>query len=101
MEKSFIRKYSDYINNNPKGYWFKRKIYGWGWIPATKEGLAIILIFIVLLFVIGYDFALNGQYSNKGILLFYIKIVVLVLLLVFICYRTGEKPKWSWGFSKK
>jgi hypothetical protein len=25
----------DYLRNNPQRYWFKRKLYGWGWTPAT------------------------------------------------------------------
>ena len=30
--------FKEYIRNNPKGYWFKRKLYGWGWFPVKWEG---------------------------------------------------------------
>ena len=26
---ALFKKYLDYVNDNPKGYWFKRKLYGW------------------------------------------------------------------------
>ncbi len=26
-----IKKYLNYIKDNPEHYWFKAKIYGWGW----------------------------------------------------------------------
>jgi hypothetical protein len=29
-----FKEYTDYLKDNPQGYWFKRKLYGWGWTPA-------------------------------------------------------------------
>ncbi len=44
-----FQKYRDYINNNPKGYWFKNKIYGWGWTPVTWQGWCVIFVYISLI----------------------------------------------------
>jgi len=32
---------------------------------------------------------------------FFAQIVVAVVLLLVIAWRTGEPPKWQWGFPKK
>lgn len=32
-----FKNYLDYIRDNPHGYWFKRKLYGWGWTPVTWQ----------------------------------------------------------------
>ena len=44
-----INKYIEYFKNNPEGYWFKRKIYGWGWTPVKWQGWVTILVFVVLM----------------------------------------------------
>jgi len=31
--------YTDYLKNNPKGYWFRRKLYSYGFnLPACRVG---------------------------------------------------------------
>jgi hypothetical protein len=65
--------------------WFKTKLYGWGWVPATWEGWAV-TIGIVL-----YIASTYGKTHN----LYYL--IIPLTILVIICYLTGEKPKWRWG----
>lgn len=81
---------------NNKKLWFKRKLYGWGWEPATKEGWLVILIYIILLILIITN--LGDIKSPKDLIL---KIVspsfILSLALIFVCYKKGEKPRWQWG----
>lgn len=70
--------------------WFKRKLYGWGWTPITWEGWAVIIIWVVFfLFVIK---RMNQASVNNIIVVF-----VMTALLIFICYKKGEKPRWQWG----
>lgn len=80
-----------------KTYWFKRKRFGWGWTPATWQGWTVVLVFIVLLTanmvrkyeVINEDaFYLHYLLPETGIL---------ILILIAICFLTGESPKWQWG----
>jgi len=95
-----MNRYIDYLKDNPEGYWFKRKIFGWGWTPATWQGWAITIVYLVI--VIG--FALTIDENSPGselIFTFFLPFVLLTLAFIRIAYKTGEKPKWTWGFPKK
>jgi hypothetical protein len=92
-----------YIRDNPKRYWFKRKIWGWGWIPATWQGwsVTILYVFLILLLVITKEEYVSGNSdSGSNFLVFGLPFLVLTGLLMFIAYKKGEKPKWQWGFPK-
>ncbi|MDO8564383.1 MAG: hypothetical protein Q7R88_00100 [bacterium] len=96
-----LKRYLEYFKDNPEGYWFKRKLYGWGWMPVRWQGWAVLVIFAVL-------FTLNvlrldaGSHSvSDARVMFAPSTVILVLILIGICWKTGEKPKWQWGLPKK
>ena len=94
---SFFRRYVRYLRDNPEHYWFKRKIFGWGWTPATWEGWAILLIFIAI--ITANAFRLDDEfYIPETVYYFVGETAVLVLVLIYICYKTGEPPKWMWYF---
>ncbi len=101
MKKSVFKKYEDYLKNNPKGYWFKRKLYGWGWVPVKLQGWMVILAFIGILLLNGLYFSSNlspsGGPSTAGLTLFFVVIIVSVTAMIMICYAKGEKPRWGWG----
>ena len=97
---NIIKNYIEYLKDNPKGYWFKRKLYGWGWTPATWQGWAVTLLAVGL--IIANAIRVGEQQMNdadtiKQILL---PTFILVLVLVVVSYRKGEKPKWTWGRPK-
>ncbi len=75
-----------------KDIWFKRKLYGWGWYPSTWQGFFITLVFILLLVYIAVEFLVKGKFIEYFGLL-----ILLIILLMYICYKKGEKPRWSWG----
>ena len=79
-----------------KKLWFKRKKYGWGWYPVTWQGWAIIVAYIALLLFFAGTID-NNSPTKEIIFTFFIPGIVLTALLIRICYRTGEKPKWQWG----
>lgn len=85
--------YRSYLADNPKGYWFKRKLYGWGWTPARKEGWVATIFY--LLFIVGVVSAAEMKLITEtlGIGLF----VFSTLAFITLCWRTGEPPKWQWG----
>jgi len=69
--------------------WFKRKKYGWGWIPSSIEGwLVIILACAIIIY-----FASKVEENSINILYAILAAVVLVI----INYIKGEKPRWQWG----
>jgi hypothetical protein len=94
---NLVRDYIDYLWDNPEHYWFKRKLYGWGWDPATKEGWFTLIVFIGLL--VWNAFRLESLALPEPELALYaiLQTGALVLVLLAICYKTGEKPKWQWG----
>lgn len=79
-----------------KKLWFKAKLYGWGWYPSTWEGWLIIFGFVAaesLLFSLTRFYSLGQQQA----LLFVGLSLVLAGILILICYKKGEKPRWRWG----
>lgn len=80
-----------------KKLWFKAKHYGWGWYPVTWQGGVIIAVYAGL---IAFFFSKADATSHSGsdtLIKFAIPFIVTTSALSFICYKTGEKPKWRWG----
>lgn len=69
--------------------WFKRKLYGWGWTPATWQGWLVVGIWALF-------FTFSMLYVNdlwlKNLIIF-----ISIIILLAICYKKGEPPKWQWG----
>ena len=97
---NFIQKYIKYLKDNPKNYWFKRRLYGWGWVPAKWQGWVVIIIFIIFLLKSGSDMESNPEPTDSELQTFFIKIILSVVVVILICYKTGEKPRWQWGLPK-
>lgn len=97
-----IKEYIEYLRNNPHGYWFKRKLYGWGWTPVKWQGWLVLFVYIIgalLLFRISVldTFDELHQPLTRDILInFLLKLTLLTVILIFICYKKGEKPRWQW-----
>ncbi len=98
---SFIKYYIDYLKDNPKGYWFKAKLYGWGWVPVKWQGWGTILVFVLLLSLNGFYLASKTVPTDGELKWFFVRILFLVFVLIFVCYKKGEKPHWQWGPPKK
>lgn len=73
-----------------KQLWFKRKTYGWGWVPVTWQGWLVILVWagIFALTILGFD----HEWLKNTVLA-----LILVIMLIGICVVKGEKPRWQWG----
>lgn len=99
-EKNFFQRYKDYFHDNPKNLWFKRKIYGWGWVPVKLQGWLVILAFVLFLVWNALNVS-NGQVPTQSELFWFVaRIIVAAGVLIFICYKKGESPRWQWGFPK-
>jgi len=93
---SFIQEYKTYLKNNPEGYWFKRKLYGLGWIPANKEGCAVLSTY--LLFVLGLAaWAETNITDAQTVSHVVVPVLAATAVLLLITYKTGEPLKWQWG----
>jgi hypothetical protein len=93
-----IKEYITYLKDNPEHFWFKRKLYGWGWTPATWEGWIVILVYLVCVIVPTRALVMlaraNGDDMPPPFKL--IPLVVFTTILIVICYKKGEKPRWQW-----
>lgn len=95
-----IKEYIEYLKDNPKGYWFKRKLYGWGWTPVTWQGWLTVLAYVVIILAFSVTIDSNSP-PREVFFTFILPVTLLTLALLRICYRKGEKPKWQWGPQEK
>lgn len=77
--------------------WFKAKKYGWGWYPATWQGWAITIGYLLIVLNNAARIDARAQSASDGLINFLPETVVVTILLIIICYKTGEKPRWRWG----
>ncbi|MFA6415050.1 MAG: hypothetical protein WC217_03075 [Candidatus Paceibacterota bacterium] len=92
-----IKEYIAYLRDNPEGHWFKAKVYGWGWTPATWQGWLILAVFVALIVLNFFRLDANSHSASDTVRPFIIQTALLALLLIGICYATGERPRWQWG----
>ncbi len=91
-----IKEHLDYLKDNPEGYWIKRKLYGWGWTPARPQGWLVILGYV--LSVIAVSFIVDEvSFGMEIVLTFVLPVTLLTIILIGICYKKGERPRWQWG----
>ncbi len=91
-----FKKYFKYVKDNPDKLWFKRKLYGWGWTPATWQGWAVTLAYIALIVALGLTLDESSS-DREALFMFVLPLLILTTLLLTICYKKGEKPRWTWG----
>lgn len=92
-----IKDIIDYYKHNPEGYWFKRKLYGWGWTPVKWQGWLILVIYIAILILIFNRLEQNLNSYRDVALNIILPFIAVSTILILICYKTGESPKWQWG----
>ncbi|OGI68021.1 hypothetical protein A2738_00400 [Candidatus Nomurabacteria bacterium RIFCSPHIGHO2_01_FULL_42_15] len=97
---NFIKNHIAYLKDNPNHLWFKRKLYGWGWTPVTWQGWVIILVFIIIVVANYYRIDASSPSESETLMNFIPQTIFLAALLMILCYKKGEEPKWQWGFKK-
>jgi hypothetical protein len=97
---NIIQEYIRYLKDNPERYWFKAKLYGWGWDPATWQGWLVVFVHIAA--VVLFALTIDANSSTREIFFtFILPTVLLTVTLLRICYKKGEKPHWQWGSGDK
>lgn len=98
---NFIQKYISYVKDNPEGYWFKRKLFGWGWTPVKWQGWAVIAVYVTLLIALFRHVDTGSHSASDTLIGFAVPFVVLTGALIVVAYLKGEPPHWMWGFPKE
>lgn len=93
---AIIAVYVPYAKDNPKGVWFKRKLYGWGWTPVTWQGWLVTALYIALLAAFGLTIDQDSP-PREIAFTFVLPAALLTATFLRIAYAYGEKPKWQWG----
>jgi hypothetical protein len=91
-----VRLYVAYAADNPRHLWFKRKLYGWGWVPVTWEGWLVTVLYVGLLAAFALTIDANSP-PREIALTFVLPAILLTIAFFRIAYRKGEKPRWQWG----
>lgn len=94
---NIFSRYFAYLRHNPQGYWFKRKAYGWGWVPATWQGWVSVAVMVAVFVWILVPFMHDRAAGSADVFPFVVKIVVWAVAVLLISYFKGEPPKWQWG----
>lgn len=95
-----VKEYLAYLKDNPQHLWFKRKLYGWGWTPATWQGWLVIGVWFICVLFLAFTIDENSP-PREVMFTFILPMALLTATLIRICYKTGEKPRWQWGESRK
>jgi len=78
--KQCFKNYIEYFRDNPNQYWFKRKLYGWGWTPVKWQGWLVLFIWIIF-----FVFAMTTmEYDWLRNVIF---MILSVGILIYICYK--------------
>jgi len=92
-----LNEYKKFVKDNPQGYWFKAKLYGWGWTPVKWQGWLVIFIFVILVTLNAFRLEINSRTSEVAVFTYLPETALLCIGLIMICYLKGEKPSWRWG----
>lgn len=82
-----------------KEYWFKRRRYGIGWIPATWQGWLLTLAPLIVIFGGGMILTATSQSSSHltGGGGYIISVIIVVIICFLITLRKAPHLKWRWG----
>ncbi len=81
-----------------KQYWFKRRRYGWGWVPVSWQGWLSLGLFILVVLTAALRLpAKPAQPTTRQLIEFIGTFIVAVIALVVIGYAKGPVPRWRWG----
>ncbi len=79
-----------------KKLWFKAKRYGFGWVPCSWEGWAVLLLYFIA--VLKNTWYLEPSSSvGADLVALAIRVLPPTIFLLIICYAKGERPRWRWG----
>ena len=83
-----------------RSYWFKRRRYGWGWIPVTWQGWLALGVYIAIALVAAPAFlSAPAQSERRERAIYFLILALLTISLIRLGYAKGPRPRWRWGKS--
>ncbi len=82
-----------------KFYWFKRRLYGYGWMPVSWQGWAATIIWITLIVVVNlfWPSSKSSGFLDFESIRYWLILILSTLIFSTITLLKGPKPKWRWG----
>lgn len=77
--------------------WFKARWFGWGWYPATWEGFAVLGAWLTVMLFIFRHIDRESHSASDTLIGFVLPLFLSILVLIAICWKTGERPRWRWA----
>ena len=81
------------MKDNSHGYWFKAKPYGYGLVPARWQGWLVLFVFIGLAVLNFLRIDSKSHSVSDTLINFVPQTIILILLFIYICRKTGEKSR--------
>ena len=80
-------------------YWFKRRRYGYGWIPVVWQGWAVLVAFAAIIIAAAIYLLPDKPTapSSLQIVTFLLVLLSALFLLIGISLAKGPAPHWRWG----
>lgn len=79
-------------------YWFKRRRYGYGLTPASREGWLTMGVYLAAAFggamAVG---AFTPTPLGRSVFIYFVLVLVLTVAVIGIAIRKGPQPRWRWG----
>ncbi len=91
-----IKEYIKYLRDNSQGYWFKARLYGWGWVPVKWQGWLVVAIGMAIV-IAGVYIGDTDDAPGAALL----GLLLMITLIFIFGYWKGEKPRWQWGPPKE
>lgn len=85
------------MTNNSSKLWFRAKLYGWGWYPATWQGWLVTLIYVMYITYRANAMSLMFDTWQSATFRYIFELIPPTLILLLICYLKGQPPRWRWG----
>ncbi len=89
--------YTEFMSKQQKD-WFKRKSYGWGWVPVTWQGWLATLApvgFIAIASWYIFKDAPEDEFDWQRVVVFLIVANLAIAPLLAASYKKGPKPRWQ------
>jgi hypothetical protein len=83
---------------NAPDLWFKRKRYGYGWVPVTWQGWLLLAAYVAMITAVAPFFLRDaGQHLARALIRFYAFVIPSAIVFILLVRSRAPKGRWRWG----